>query len=113
MTWFLVEQAFANHLKTIRAGNAAIGLWVRAGSWSMGSLTDGFIPFEVVRQFGTPAQAKALVDVQLWEKADGGYVFHNWLAFQRTRGQIAADLESGRARQRRYREKRAKKDDQM
>lgn len=113
MTLFVVEEALANHLKTIKAGNAAIGLWVRCGAWCMGSLTDGFVPFEVVRQFGTPGQAKALVDAGLWEKGDDGYQFHDWLKYQRTRIRIAADKELGRERQRRHREKRQKKDGDM
>ncbi|MFD4444651.1 hypothetical protein ACFWPK_33220 [Nocardia sp. NPDC058519] len=60
------------------AGNAAIGLWTRAGSWSSRELTDGFIPNHMIASMGTPAQAKKLVQVRLWDKVDGGYQFHQW-----------------------------------
>ena len=35
MPWFNVDDGFAFHRKAVRAGNAAIGLWTRAGSWWM------------------------------------------------------------------------------
>ena len=41
MTWFRVDDTLAMHPKVYAAGNAAMGLWVRAGAWSMQQLTDG------------------------------------------------------------------------
>lgn len=34
MSWFKVDDHLAFHRKTLAAGNEAMGLWVRAGSWS-------------------------------------------------------------------------------
>lgn len=78
MTWFKVDDTFAFHEKAIRAGNPAIGLWVRAGAWSSQQLTDGFIPTHMAQTLGTRAQAQKLVEVTLWRAVEGGYVFHQW-----------------------------------
>jgi hypothetical protein len=78
MPWFRIDDQMAFHAKTVAAGNAAIGLWARAGSWSSGALTDGFIPKHMVTSLGSVAQAKKLVAAGLWSVTDGGYQFHQW-----------------------------------
>lgn len=78
MTWFKVDDTLAFHAKAIAAGNAAMGLWVRAGSWSAQQLTDGFIPAHVAAALGTPEEAAALVQVSLWDMGDTGFQFHQW-----------------------------------
>jgi hypothetical protein len=78
MVWFYVDDVLPFHERVLRAGNAAMGLWVRAGAWSSGQLTDGRIPAEVARQMGTAAEIRRLVDVGLWVSEDGGYRFHAW-----------------------------------
>jgi hypothetical protein len=81
MTWFKVDDHLAFHSKVVEAGNAAMGLWVRAGSWSAAHLTDGFVPNRIVIILaeGDGAQADALVAANLWLPADGGYQFHDWV----------------------------------
>jgi hypothetical protein len=44
MPWFRLEDSFHNHPKVHQAGNAAIGLWVRCGTYSAQYLTDGHVP---------------------------------------------------------------------
>ena len=78
MVWFKVDDVLADHPKVIMAGNAAMGLWVRAGAWSMKHLTDGFIPEPVVPLLGTAKEAQSLISVGLWLEAEGGYRFHAW-----------------------------------
>lgn len=79
MPWFRVDDNLAFHAKTLAAGNAAMGLWVRAGSWAMQQLTDGHVPAHVAKQLGSRAEAKRLCDAGLWaERPDGGYDFHQW-----------------------------------
>ena len=74
MVWFKVDDGFAFHRKTVAAGNKAIGLWARAGSWSAQHLTDGFIPDHMIRSLdGTVTDARRLVEVALWCRVDGGY----------------------------------------
>lgn len=104
MPWFKVDDTFPHHAKVMAAGNAACGLWVRAGAWSMQQLSDGFVPRHVARQLGTPREARALVDAGLWIEKDDGYEFHEWAGRQPSRVQVEADREAARERQRRARE---------
>jgi hypothetical protein len=78
MPWFKVDDDLSFHPKVTRAGNAAMGLWVRAGSWSARHLTDGFVPDDIVELLGTPPQVAKLIKVRLWERVEGGYRFHEW-----------------------------------
>lgn len=106
MPWFNVEDNLCFHPKAITAGNAAVGLWVRAGSWSMQTLTDGEVPTEIARAIGTAADAKRLVKAGLWIPKDDGYVFHEWVGRQRSRVRVEADREAARQRQERLRNRR-------
>lgn len=105
MPWFKVDDTFAYHTKVVRAGNAAIGLWVRAGSWAMQQLTDGFVPRDVARTLGTAKEAQRLIDVGLWVEMDGGYLFHQWdePGRQPSRAQVETERQAARDRQRRAR----------
>lgn len=76
--WFKVDDSLPTHHRVIAAGNAAMGLWVRCGAWSMGQLTDGFIPTEVALMFGTQEQVDALLRTGLWNGTEGGYQFFRW-----------------------------------
>lgn len=80
MAWFQVDDQLAFHPKVIQAGNAAMGMWVRAGAWSQAHLTGGHIPAEQVKALGGVAVAKKLVAAGLWIVDDerGGYRFHEW-----------------------------------
>jgi hypothetical protein len=78
MPWFKVDDTLAFHHKSVAAGNAAMGLWVRAGSWSMQTLSDGYIPDVIATQLGTKSQAERLVAVGLWDRLTQGYGFHEW-----------------------------------
>lgn len=92
MVWFKVDDTLALNLKVLRAGNAAMGLWVRAGAWSGSQLSDGVVPEAVVPVLGgTSADAEALVAAGLWERVEGAYVFHDWEAYQPTRAAVEAD----------------------
>lgn len=84
MPWFRVDDTLAFHGKTVAAGNAAMGLWVRAGAWSMHTLSDGFVPDLVAKQLGNKTQADRLVAAGLWERMPTGYAFHEWEGRQPT-----------------------------
>ena len=47
MSWFRVDDKAAFHRKIIAAGNEACGAFFRAGAWSSGEGTNGFIPLEI------------------------------------------------------------------
>lgn len=109
MPWFKVDDTLAFHAKTVAAGNAAMGLWVRAGAWSMQTLSDGFVPTQIVRQIGTRSEAKRLVDADLWTEKDDGYMFHEWTQRQPTRAKVQSDREANAERLRKWREDKKRK----
>lgn len=104
MPWFRIDDTFALHRKVVTAGNAAIGLWARAGAWSAQQLSDGFIPLDVVATLGTRQQAERLVTAGLWVHADGGYRFHEWAERQPSRASVEKKRAEWRDRQRKARE---------
>lgn len=104
MPWFKVDDALALHMKAITAGNTALGLWVRAGSWSMHQLSDGFIPAAIVTALGgTKVDTGNLVGSGLWDCVEGGFLFHDWAVYQPTREQVLAEREAAAERMRRVR----------
>ncbi|MGI5222201.1 hypothetical protein [Nocardia sp. CA-290969] len=111
MPWFKVDDDLAFHGKVVAAGNAAMGLWVRAGAWSAQTLTDGFIPKHMVAALGNTAQAKKLVAVGLWYpvvETGGqlrGYQFHQWADRQPTRAEVDEKRAAARERMKRARSK--------
>lgn len=107
MTWFKVDDNLATHSKVLIAGNEALGLWVRCGSWSAQQLTDGFVPGTIVQLFGSLELASRLVTSGLWVEAGDGFIFKDWQDFQPTRTQVLAEREAARERQRKAREKRS------
>ena len=106
MPWFKVDDALATHPKALRAGNAAMGLWVRAGSWSMQHLTDGHVPDHVLPTLGTTTEARRLVEAGLWTRSVDGFTFHDWGERQPSREQVEQDRADAAERQRVAREKR-------
>lgn len=93
MPWFKVDDRLAMHPKVMRAGLAAMGLWVRAGSWSAQNLTDGHIPADLLASFGAKRQhAEALVKAGLWDVDPEGWRFHDWLDHQPS----ASDVKLGK-----------------
>lgn len=89
MAWFKVDDKLHSHPKRYRAGLRAMGLWVTAGSWSSDQLTDGHIPAHMLAVLGgRPADAKALVDAELWVPTGDGWRFHDWQAMNPSRRQV-------------------------
>lgn len=87
MTWFVIDDTFAFHPKVVAAGNA-ITLWVRAGAWCAQQLTDGHVPAYMIPSLGSKRDAGKLVEVGLWERVEGGYVFHDWADYQQSRAEV-------------------------
>ncbi|TQF04793.1 hypothetical protein E6W39_24405 [Kitasatospora acidiphila] len=91
MTWFAVDDSAYAHPKMLKAGNAAIGLWVRCGAYCSAHLTDGIVPGAIASMYGTPPQVQKLITVGLWHESGhacprcpqpphGDYVMHDYLA---------------------------------
>lgn len=106
MPWFKVDDTLAMHPKVVVAGNAAMGLWVRAGSWSSQQLTEGRIPRAMLSVLGgRPRDAAALVSAGLWVETDDGWAFHQWADRQPSRQHVEAERAAAAERQRRARER--------
>lgn len=110
MPWFRVDDNLALHPKIVRAGNAAMGMWVRAGAWSAQQLTDGFVPDDVVKLLGGARIATRLVECDLWLRVDGGFRFHEWSERQPSRADVERDRKAARTRKERWRERRSERD---
>lgn len=106
MAWFKVDDQLAFHPKVVQAGNAAIGLWVRCGSYSAQFLTDGWLSLDTVRALGGHKRdIDRLVQVGLWRHDGDGIRFHDWEDFQPTKAQVEAEREATRERVERWRNK--------
>jgi len=90
------------------ASKPARSLWTTAFSWCIDQeASEGVVPEHMLRALdGAPSEAACLVKVGLWETVDGGWIFHDWLVYQRSREQIEADRAAATERQRRARERR-------
>lgn len=104
MTWFKVDDSLAFHAKAVAAGNAAMGMWVRAGAWCSQQLTDGHVPAHMVPALGRPSEAKRLCDVGLWLREDDGYRFWQWGERNPLRHEVEDDRSAARERMRKARD---------
>lgn len=82
MTWGKIDDQLSFHPKAVQAGNEALGMWVRAMSYSCQMLTGGFIAKDMATALGGVKVAQRLVDARLWHVVDGGYQFHDWDEYQ-------------------------------
>lgn len=104
--WFKIDDGFWSHPKTLQLSDGAQALWMRAGSWSMHHLTDGFIPdFALPILSAKPRYVNELRAVSLWFRTEDGNQFHDWIKYQPTREQVEADRHAAAERKRKSREK--------
>lgn len=118
MPWFVVDDSAHMHPKIVAAGNAALGLWLRAGAYAAQHLTDGTVPGVIAKMYGTPAQVRKLVAAGLWHASGhtcprcpqpqpGDYQIHDYLEYNPSRCTVQARREREAAKKRRYRASRA------
>jgi hypothetical protein len=101
MPFFVVDDQAHAHPKFDEAGNAAIGAWVRMGSWSRAYETDGFVPASTAKRYSKPRELKQLVKAGLLEATKGGYRFHDWAdLYARFDEERRANAEPKRGRKR-------------
>jgi hypothetical protein len=107
MPWFKVDDGWWSHPKTLELSDSAQALWVRAGTWSMKHLTDGFVPDSAARVLrAKPRFALELVQVGLWKRTESGHVFHDWGAYQPTKERVETERAAAVERKRKSRESR-------
>lgn len=115
MAWFALDDGFDTHPKVRKAGNAAVGLFVRLGVHATRHLTEGHLDGDIVRRYGTEPNVRKLIAVGMLhghghdcmrcpQPADGDFVIHDYLDYNKSRAQIEAAREAARKRQNRGRE---------
>lgn len=106
MPWFKIDDGFWSHPKTLRLSDGAQALWMRAGSWSMHHLTDGFIPdYALPILSAKPRYVNELRTVSLWFSVQDGNQFHDWEEYQPTREKVLAERQAAAERKRTSRER--------
>lgn len=106
MAWFKVDDHFWSHPKTADLSDAATSLWLRAGSWSAGHLTDGRVPVSMLRMFRARRRsADELVTAGLWSRDGDTFVFHAWHEYQPSKAQVETKREATRNRVNAWRER--------
>lgn len=114
--WFAVDDQLAFHRKTLAAGNAAMGLWVRAGSWlrqpgNARGRPPGVLLLDEARTMGTAAEVNRLVSAGLWHKTtlDGAKAvrFHDWTDRQPGEDELERKRTDWAGKKRRQRHHRA------
>lgn len=109
MAWFKVDDGFWSHPKTLSLSAPALALWVRAGSWSCQQLTDGFVPVPALAMLGGGRKAAdELVRVGYWDKAEGGWVFHDWADYQEASADVKRRRRDARERMQNVRANKAR-----
>ncbi len=103
MPWFRLDDSFHSHPKVIAAGNEAIGLFVRCGTYAAEHLTDGFIPEEVALLYGSRELAGVLVRTKLWRRTRGGWRMPDYLDYNPSREAVENERRQAAERQRRRR----------
>ncbi|MGW1160414.1 hypothetical protein ACWD48_19780 [Streptomyces sp. NPDC002519] len=124
MPWFRIDDKAHSHPKLIKAGNAALGLWLRCGAYAAQHLTDGIVPGVVAELYGTKPQAAKLVKAGLWHEHDhdcprgcpnpspGDYVFHDFLDDGRNTSRARHEAERKKARERQAKHREGVRGDQ-
>lgn len=122
MAWVKLDDQFADHPKVAQAGPLAAWMHVKALVYCGRYLTDGFIPRAIAHTLvdwasagimvdtggnafagscDTPtcaALADLLIDVGLWEDAEGGYQIHDYLEHNPPAAKVKAERDAEKAR---------------
>lgn len=103
MSWFRLDDRFHGNPKVLAAGNAAVGLYVRCGTYCADHLTDGFVPKNLAKNYGKPSEIRALLDVGLWTENDTHYVMPDYLDFNPSKQVVEAERAAAKERMARRR----------
>lgn len=107
MPWFNADDTLHSSMEAMRAGIDAMGLWVLAGTWCAGQLSDGFIPEAMVKRLDPDeykGRAAALVRAGFWEECEEngeeGWRFIGRFHSMRTREEVEKKRKRSREDQR-------------
>lgn len=114
MAWARLDDGFPEHPKVLAVGPFGLTVFVRALCYSARNLTDGFIPNAATASFTvdfarTSRAAHAvdwparLVAAGLWDMAPGGYLIHDYLAYNPSKEKVLAERKAAAERVKRWR----------
>lgn len=109
MAWVRLDDGYPEHPKVDRVGPLAAWLNVCAWAYCARNLTDGFVPEGRVDRLAKVTNAKklaaSLVDAKLWERVDGGYLVHDFLAYNPSRETVLKERAATSKRVSEWRDK--------
>lgn len=83
MSWFRIDDGFWGHEKVTALSDAALALWVQAGSWTTRYRRDGSVPRDICKRLGRKTRAVSeLIHSGLWVETSEGYAFHDFAEYQ-------------------------------
>ncbi|MFC9700882.1 hypothetical protein ACFTWD_09345 [Streptomyces sp. NPDC056943] len=115
MPWVRLDDRFPSHRKVALLSDRAFRLHVSALCWSSENLTEGRILERelpvIARVRGLKSAAAELEAAGLWDRADVGWVIHDYLEYNPDRAKVQAERQANAARQKAFRErKKAERD---
>lgn len=105
---YWLDEGWHRWPEIMQAGTATAGLYSRCGSYIADSETDGFIPTEVARMYGTPEWIGRLVEVGLWQVEERGFRDLRYFPLNATKAEKDKRRALAADRQKRHRNKRAR-----
>ena len=106
MSWVRLDDMLHAHPKVLRAGNEALGAWVRMLTYCAAYLTDGVIDGDTALALaGRQKVLDKLVSARLLDREGDTLRVHDYLAHNPSRAQVLADRAAKTERQSRWRAK--------
>lgn len=116
LPWIRLDTSMPDNPKILRLlamkeGHRAAFVWCCSLAYAGKHGTDGLIEdFALTRINGRPVDARRLVEVGLWDAADGGWQIHDWADRQESTDETRRRSEKARdAALKRWDQERAKK----
>jgi hypothetical protein len=95
MVWAKLDDDILDNPKIAEAGVLGFALFVAGITWCCRNLTDGFIPRGRVSCLLEMPDAKGvaqkLIELGLWDEAEGGYQVHDFLVYNPSREKVLAE----------------------
>lgn len=96
MSWVRIDDKIAFHKKIVKAGNEAVGAWLRMASWCAHHLTDGNVPADVALMIasGREEVVARLVAVGLLDMHGEDYAVHDYTDYNPTAEEVRTEREA-------------------
>jgi hypothetical protein len=88
MTCFRIDASIATDARTLKAGNGAIGAWVRMTSWSHEYETDGVIPRRLATNIASEEEVLSLLETGLLKEHGDDFALVDYLKGNPSKAQL-------------------------